>query len=176
MNEKFGDNSTRVISQSMAHSRSTAEHHYHRHNVDRDAHNAQNMTASVYSSSTTTKHDVPLEQVVSIPRDATNLTEQTVLPQTPERIGGIVTETSSIEKFYQFWKPIDVDMLQQHFSPPERRSNKDVILKEFSKIQDKFSQPYTPSKVLSKIRRLYGSPTKSDKAAYMLHLIYGQNE
>ena len=167
MNEKFGDNSTRVISQSMAHSRSTAEQHYRRHNIDRDAHEAQNMIASVYSSSTTTKRDVPHEQVVSIPC-ATNPTEQTELPQTPERIYDIVTETSSSEKSYQFWKPIDADVLQQHFSPPERRSSKDVIIQEFSKIQDKLSQPYTPGKVISEVRRLYGSPTKSDKATEKL--------
>ena len=78
--------------------------------IKTDAPNVQNMIASVYSSSTTTKHDAPHQQVVSIPCDSTNLTEQTVLPKTPERIGDVVTETSSIEKSYQFWKPIDFDI------------------------------------------------------------------
>ena len=67
---------------------------------------------------------------------------------------------------------IDVDMSQQHFSLPERRSSKDVIFGEFSKnskqIQNKFSQTYTPSKVWSKVCQLYGSPSKSDKLAYNL--------
>ena len=52
MIEKYGNDSTRVITGAMAHKESTAEKYYRRHNLLKEAHLAQNMMASYWDAPT----------------------------------------------------------------------------------------------------------------------------
>ena len=170
MNEKYGEDSTRIICQSMAHSRSTAEQHYRRHNLDKDAYNAQNLIASVYipPSATITmpeRHGQSASTASDVPSslDRTRTSESTQcnsnnephatltgseLPKTP---GDDIRVSDSS---YQFWSPHDENIVRTHFVPPERRVCRNTIDQEFQTTKCSLNSVYTPSKV----RRLYGSP------------------
>ena len=64
---------------------------------------------------------------------------------------------------YQFWSPHDENIVRTHFAPPERRVCTNTIDRKFQTIKCSLNSVYTPSKVFSKVRRLYGSPLKVEK-------------
>ena len=119
MIEKYGKDSTRVIAGAMAHKESTAEQYYRRHNLMKEAHEAQNMMSSYWEND----------------------------------------ENANVKHGYHIWDGQDVVLLQEHFSPEERRLTRSKFMMEYEIIKDKMINPGSPEKTYNKVRKLF-SPKK----------------